>query len=130
MQELRKDAIDHLGRGSHPQDAGIGAPEQLGSLAERTHRAQDVAAIGEQSLAFAGQHQASANAIEQPDSKLDLEIVDLSGQCGLSNSQAKCCLRHGPLFRNGDERAHVPQIHAKSLCPFGMKDQKNRYWTG
>jgi hypothetical protein len=63
-------------------------------------------------------------------SKLDLEIVDLSGQCGLSNSQAKCCLRHGPLFRNGDERAHVPQIHAKSLCPFGMKDQKNRYWTG
>jgi hypothetical protein len=46
MQELRKDAID-LGRGSDPEDAGIRAPEQLRSLAERVHRAQDVAAIGE-----------------------------------------------------------------------------------
>jgi hypothetical protein len=39
----------------------------------------------------------------------------------LSDSQAKRCLRDGPLFNNSDKRPHVPQIHAGSLCPFGMK---------
>ena len=121
MQERRKDAVDHLRGGRDLQDAGVGAPQQLGSLAERVHRAQDVAAIGEQSLAFAGQDQPSANAIEQPDSELCLEIIDLAGQCGLRDSQAKRRLRDRSLFGNGDERSQVSQIHAGSLCRFGMK---------
>ena len=106
-------------------DAGIRAPEQLGALAERVHRAQDVAAIGEQSLAFAAQDQPSAHAIEQPHAKLDLEIIDLAGQRGLGDSQAKRSLRDRPLLSNSHKRSHMPQIHAESLCPLGMKRQTN-----
>jgi hypothetical protein len=124
MQERRKDPVDHLRGGRDLEDAGIGPPQQPGSLAERVHRAQDVAAIGEQSIAFAGQDQPFANAIEQPESKLDLEIIDLAGQGGLSDSQAKRRLRDGSLLGNRDKRSHVAQIHAGSLCPFGMNKRE------
>src|SRR5215216_1406545 len=35
MEEIREHAIDHLARGSDPQDAGIGSAQELSSLGER-----------------------------------------------------------------------------------------------
>ena len=73
------------------------------------------------SLAFPGQDQPFANAIEKPESEFLFELVDLPGQCRLRDVQAKRRFRDGTLLGNSDEGANVPQIHAESLCPFGMK---------
>ena len=67
--------------------------------AESLRRAEDVAAVAEQSLAFAGQHQPPTHAIEQPDSELIFEIPDLAGQRGLRDPQAQRRFRDGPLPR-------------------------------
>src|SRR5215204_3794992 len=70
MEEIREHAIDHLARGSHLQDAGIGSAQQLSSLSERADRTEDDAALAEQLLPLAGQDQPATNAIEQSYSKL------------------------------------------------------------
>ena len=78
MQEARQHAVDHLRRRRHLQEAGIAAPHQLRPLAERADGAQDAAAIREQPLAFPGQHQPAADAIEQLDPELRFEVADLA----------------------------------------------------
>jgi len=78
MQERRKDAVNGLRRRRHPQDAAVAAPQQLSVLTERAHRAEDRAAILKQLLAFAGEDQTAANAIEQPHAELRFESADLA----------------------------------------------------
>jgi hypothetical protein len=120
VQEIGEDAVDRLRRRRHPQDAAVAAPQQLRPLAERADRAKHGAAIVEQLLALAGQHQPAADPVEQLDAKLLLEIADLAGKGGLRNAQVQGRLRDGALLGNGDERAQVPEIHGSSLCLFGM----------
>ena len=121
MQEGREHAVDHLRRRRHPQQAAVGAPQQLRPLAERADRAEYRAAIPEQLLAFAGEHQPAPDAVEQPHAELLLEVADLAGQGRLGDPQAQGRLRDRSLLGHGDERSQVPQVHAGSLCPFGMK---------
>src|SRR5205085_378859 len=125
MQKRRKNPVDHLRRRRHLQDAGIGAAQQLGSLCERTNGPEDGAAIAEQALTLAGEDQPAANTIEQPDPKLGFQVSDLARECRLRDAQAKRCLRDGPLLGDGDKCSKVAQIHAGSLCRFGIKLQTN-----
>ncbi len=130
VQERREDAVDHLRRGAHLQHPGVLAPQQARALAERFDRAQDAAAIRQQLLARAGQHQAAAHAIEQRDTECGLERADLAGQRGLGHAQSLRRLGHGPLLGDGHERPQVVAGPCRSLCRPGMKQQANTLLDG
>src|SRR5206468_8755918 len=83
-EERGKDAFDGLRRRRDAQDAGVAYPQLARVFAERSYIAQDRAAVGEQLLAFAGQHHTPAQALEELEAELILEGADLSGQRGLS----------------------------------------------
>jgi hypothetical protein len=121
VQECGKDTLYRLWCRSDLQNASVCSLQPLSPLAERADCTEDGAAITEQLLALASQDQAAANAIEQSKAEFFLELLNLAGEGGLSNSQAQRCLRDSALLGNGDERPQMPQIHAASLCPFGMK---------
>jgi hypothetical protein len=60
-----------------------------------------------QLLAFAGQHQAPANAIKQSDAKLVFQVLDLAGECGLRDSEADRRLGDGALLGDSNERSQT-----------------------
>jgi hypothetical protein len=75
VQECGKDALQHLRRYRNLQDACVSLLQPLSSLAERSDCAKNGPAISEQLLALASQNQAAANAIEQPQAELFLELL-------------------------------------------------------
>ena len=117
MQEIREHAVDRLRRGRHLEDARLASPQRLRALAERADRAQHGAAIPQQLLALAGQHQPATDAIEQPHAEFRLEVADLARQRRLRNAQAQRRPGDGSLFGNGDERPQVAQIHGRHFMP-------------
>jgi hypothetical protein len=64
-----------------------------------------------QLLAFAGQHQASANAIKQSDTELVFQILDLARERGLRDSEADSRLGDGALLGDSNERSQMAQVH-------------------
>ena len=79
VQECGKNAFQRLRRYRNLQDASVGLPQPLSSLAERLHGAKDGAAISQQLLALASQDEAAADTIEQRKAELLLKLHDLAG---------------------------------------------------
>lgn len=92
-------------------------------LADRAGIVQETAAFAEQLLACARQDKAASDAIEKIEAQFLFEIADLSGQSGLGGVQAQRRLGYGAQFRHSHKGSELPQVHADSLCPFGMKTQ-------
>ena len=68
----------HLhGRGSDPQHTGVAATQLLGLLAQGCDRTQQAPATAEQLLSRTGQEEPAADAVEQGQAELLLQIVDL-----------------------------------------------------
>ena len=65
VQEIRNDALNELGRGSDLQHVGAPAPQLLRPLVDRAGIVEEAAAVPQQLLAFAGQHEPPPDAIEQ-----------------------------------------------------------------
>ena len=80
MEKCRQYTLDVLWRGPHLEHTGVAALKQLGALADRTDKIQQAAAIVEQLLAFAGQHQAATNPVEQFQAEFLFERGDLPGE--------------------------------------------------
>ena len=112
-------------RGRHLQNAGVGPPQQLRLLGERADGTKDAAAIAKQLLAFAGQHQPAADAIEQSDAELVFEVLDLARQRGLRDAQAEPSLGDGALLGDGDEGSQMAQVHGCKIMPVQHEVQSN-----
>ena len=68
------------------------AAQQLRPLVDRAGMVEEAAAVLQQLLAFAGQHQPPPDAIEQLEAHLLLELTDLARQRRLGDAQAQRCL--------------------------------------
>jgi hypothetical protein len=93
------------------QHTHITATEILSTLADTGRVIQQSSAITEQLLAFSSQQKATSDAIEQLETEFLLEIADVPGQSGLSDSQVQRRLGDSAQFSHGDERSYVPQVH-------------------
>ena len=98
-------------------------------LGERAGAVHQTAAVAEQLLAFARQHKAASHAIEQLETKLLLEIADLSGQGGLGNVQAQGGLGDRAQLGHRHEGSCMPQIHDSPYAAPASMSSEIMYWT-
>ena len=111
MQELGHDTFNELRGRCYLQQARLAASEQLRPFPNRTGVAQQATAIAKQLLAFPGQNQPAAYPVKEPETKLLLENIDLSGQGRLGDTQAQRRPGDGAQLGHGDECSYVPQVH-------------------
>jgi hypothetical protein len=104
-------ALERLGCGSeaeYPRLTGAGRP---GSLAERLRMGEEVAALSEQILSRAGDAHSTADAIEEPDAEVLLELADSAPEGRLADAKTGCGFREAPSVSHRDEVAEVPEVH-------------------
>src|SRR5215510_3010046 len=124
-QESRQNTFDRVGWGRHPQCSAVAAPKQPDALAEPADLTEDAAAVAEQLLADGREHKAAPDTVEKVETELLLEIEDLPRQGGLADPKAQRCLGDRAELGDGDESLQAPQIHALTLSPICIREQKN-----
>jgi hypothetical protein len=67
--------------------------------------------LGEQILSLTGDLNSAADAIEERDAEILLELADLAPECRLAHPKPRGCLREASRVSDGDEVAEVPEVH-------------------
>src|SRR5207302_1942655 len=94
-EERADQALERLGGGAEPQRARPSARQRAGALAQRVRRAQDLARALQEVFALGGEVQTAADAVEERQAQLALEIADLARERGLREAQLRCGARAG-----------------------------------
>jgi len=103
-----------LRRGSEAEDSRVTGPGGPGPLAERLRPGEEVSALGEEVLSLARDAHSTADAIEEPDAEILLELADLAPEGRLTHPKLRRSLRETSRVSDGDEVAEVPEIHDQS----------------
>src|SRR6476660_4407931 len=85
--ERRNDTFDKLRRSGQAQHAGFSALQQLSAFADGAGLIEQRAAVSEQLLSLARQHEAAARAIEQFQAELSFKVRNLSRKRGLRDAK-------------------------------------------
>jgi hypothetical protein len=110
-EEIGEHRLHVLRAAANPQCAGLSGPQRAGTLTYRIGVLQEPAAAPQQVLTFGCQLDPAANTIEQRNSELGLERLDLAGGGRLAQAQLSLSGGKAPGFRNDDECAQLPKIH-------------------
>ena len=120
-QKIRKDAVDHLGRSRHLQDAAVGSPQRLSPPAEQVDGTQDDATIAKQLLAVAvriSRRRMRSNS-RTPSSASRSPIWRDSAGCAIRNRTA--ALDTVPCSATVTKVRKWRKFMSVRLCPFGIK---------
>ena len=118
-EERRQDVLDHLRRASDAKTPDFTAPHGQGMLSELVDAGEQLAAPKQQAFARAGYTDPAARALEESDTQLRLEIVDLPPQRRLGDVQLGGGPGEGARLGDRDEVTEVAQIHF-GYCPGGI----------
>lgn len=88
-QEGREHALDHLRRAPDTQSPDIPAADRLRVLGQLTDPIEKLATPIHEAFSCAGQTDPASGALEESNTQLALEIVDLSPQRGLGDAQVR-----------------------------------------
>ena len=111
-EERADQALERLGGGAQPQRARPSARQCAGALAQRVRRAQDLARALQEVFALGGEVQTAADAVEERQAQLALEVADLARERGLREAQLRGGAGDVAGVGHADEVAEVPQFHA------------------
>jgi len=67
--------------------------------------------MGDQVLALASDSHPTANAIEEPDAEVLLQLANLPPEGRLAHAKPRGGLREAPGVSDSDEVAEVPEVH-------------------
>jgi len=115
-QERREQSLDVLWRRRHSQQSGLSALESTRPVAERIRLRQQATPAPKEVLAFGRELNAASDAIEQANSKLGLEGVDLTGERRLRDAHPIGRAREGPSLGDCHEIPEVPQFYDDAFC--------------
>src|SRR4029077_6168032 len=97
---------------------GFAKGDALGASLRLIDVLQDTSRIAQKHVTRRAQSDSSGQSVEQEESHLPLQILDLPRQGRLSDMETPGCSSEMLLFCNADEIAQMPKLH---LIPF-------RYW--
>ncbi|MGY2901870.1 hypothetical protein ACVWVY_000891 [Bradyrhizobium sp. URHC0002] len=110
-QKIGEHCLHVLGAATNPQRACLSDFQRACTLTEGLDVLQEPATASQQVLAFGCQFDPAADAIEQGNSKLGLESLNLARSGRLAQVQPSSSEGEAPSFRNDDERLQVSKIH-------------------
>jgi hypothetical protein len=117
-----------MGRSRHAQHAYVSSLQDLRLFAHSASVIQEAAAVGEELLTAAGEHEAASDAVEELKSELRFQKRNLAGKRRLGDVQALCRLRDGAEISHGDEGAYMTQVHVTSpTMPIRHQDVAELY---
>jgi hypothetical protein len=114
-RESSENTLDRHRGGADEKRARVPTLEGAGALVQRLDTGEEVPTSRQQVMAVTGESDPPADALEQPEAELGLEIADLAPQRGLSNSKPRGGLREAPRVGHRGEIAEVPELHRQSM---------------
>jgi hypothetical protein len=115
-QEGRQQALRELRSRPHAQQPDPASPERARPVLNRHRLRQGFAAAPQQVLAVSGELDVTADAVEERQLELRLEITDLARERRLAHVQTRGGLRNAQLFRHRHEVPEMPELHPDDPC--------------
>ena len=127
-EKSRKSILDNLRRSPHPQSSSFASLERAGTLRHRFDFHQKPAASSKQILSFRGELDTPSNSIEEQDTKLSFELMNLT-RCGrLTQIQSAHGSVNPARFGYGDKGPEMAKVHSND--PFFASNVKAQmHWT-
>jgi hypothetical protein len=113
MQHGREDALHGHGRGSYRKRPATPFSERLCARHKGLAFSKHIAAVHEQALAFARQTQATAGAVEEPDSQGRFQLAYTARQCRLREVHFSRRSGHAAGVVDRNKRAQLPEIRIR-----------------
>ena len=115
-QEISEHRLHVLRAATNAQRAGLSGSQCARTLTEGLGILQQSPTASQQVLALGCQFDPAADAIEQGNTKLGLESLDLAGGGRLAQVQAPVSGGKAPGFRDDDKRMQLSKIHINAIA--------------
>jgi hypothetical protein len=111
-EEWRQHALDHLGRGCDAERPDFAASHGLRMLSELVDVGEYPATPEQEALARTRHANSASRTLEEPDTQLSLQVVDLPPQRRLSDAQSGGSSGEGARLGDGHEVTEVAELHS------------------